>query len=205
MTTTVSPGPRQKYHHGDLRDALISATQQLIEENGIDNFSVSDACRLAGVSTAAPYKHFKSKDEMVVAAILKAMESHAQDMQRVLSEHPKGSLDRIVALGENYIETALREPQMFRLRFAHVQEDIAPEISEIGRLIYGQVQEEIRAVLGEDSINERVRERSYMLWSLVHGMSYLAMVPDFADKRPEASRDVFLRDVAARVLATDAT
>ena len=50
---------KENYHHGDLRSGLIEATRQLVEEKGPDGFSVSDACRLAGVSTAAPYKHFK--------------------------------------------------------------------------------------------------------------------------------------------------
>ncbi|NRB00609.1 MAG: helix-turn-helix transcriptional regulator, partial [Rhodobacteraceae bacterium] len=46
------------YHHGDLRAALVSATRDLVEEKGPDRFSVADACRAAGVSTAAPYRHF---------------------------------------------------------------------------------------------------------------------------------------------------
>jgi len=49
------------YHHGDLRAGLINATRQLVEEKGPEGFSVTDACGLAGVSTAAPYKHFKDK------------------------------------------------------------------------------------------------------------------------------------------------
>lgn len=54
-------------HHGDLRAGLIETVRQLVEEKGPDRFSVSDACRLAGVSTAAPYRHFSDKEDMLLA------------------------------------------------------------------------------------------------------------------------------------------
>ena len=59
-------GKRGAYHHGDLRAGLVEATRALVEEKGPDHFSVAEACREAGVSTAAPYKHFKDKDEMLL-------------------------------------------------------------------------------------------------------------------------------------------
>ena len=200
MVEQVEQKSRQRYHHGDLREALIKATQRLIEEKGIGQFSVSDACREAEVSTAAPYKHFKSKEEMVEAAILDAMERHRTTLQADLAAHPKGSLERIVAMGNNYIGFALREPGMFQQRFAQFDCEPHPDIRQSGQHIYQMVQEEVRAVIGEPEINERVRERAYMLWSFVHGMSYLAMVPEFADKRPEADQDSLLRSISERVL-----
>lgn len=200
MNKEIVQKRKPTYHHGDLREALIKATQQLIEDKGIDQFSVSDACKLAGVSTAAPYKHFKNKDEMVIAAMLQAMLRHRNDMERDLSAHEKGTLERIVALGQNYIDFALREPGMFRLRFAQFEGEAPPSVKESGQSIYGMVQEEVRAVLKEREINERVRERAYMLWSFVHGLSYLAMVPEFADKRPAISQEGLLRSISERVL-----
>ena len=55
---------KTRYHHGDLRQQLITATRALVEEKGPDGFSVSEACRAAGVSTAAPYKHFQDRTEI---------------------------------------------------------------------------------------------------------------------------------------------
>lgn len=200
MNEQTTTKPKSAYHHGDLREALIKATQQLIEEKGIDQFSVSDACRLAGVSTAAPYKHFKNKDEMILAAMLEAMLRQRAAMEHDLAPYEKGSIERIVALGHNYIHFAMREPGMFRLRFAQFDCEPLPEVRESGQGIYGVVQEEVRAAMGEAEINDTVRERSFMLWSFVHGMSYLAMVPEFADKRPSMSQDALLRSISKRVL-----
>ena len=58
-------GQKDNYHHGGLRDALIAAAREQIAEHGADNFSLADACRRAGVSTAAPYKHFRDRDEIL--------------------------------------------------------------------------------------------------------------------------------------------
>ncbi|MEM8632693.1 MAG: TetR family transcriptional regulator [Pseudomonadota bacterium] len=57
VTLTVAQ-KKGAYHHGDLRQALLEATRELVELKGPTGFSVSEACRLAGVSTAAPYRHF---------------------------------------------------------------------------------------------------------------------------------------------------
>ena len=56
---------KARYHHGELREALIGATRQLVEERGAENFTLADACRVAGVTTAAPYRHFRGKQEIL--------------------------------------------------------------------------------------------------------------------------------------------
>ncbi|HEX5998570.1 MAG TPA: helix-turn-helix domain-containing protein, partial [Hyphomicrobiaceae bacterium] len=56
---------KASYHHGGLREALIAATRQLVMERGAENFTLADACRVAGVTTAAPYRHFRSKQEIL--------------------------------------------------------------------------------------------------------------------------------------------
>ncbi|MEO0485970.1 MAG: TetR/AcrR family transcriptional regulator [Pseudomonadota bacterium] len=191
---------RSAYHHGDLRGALILATRQLIEEKGIDHFSVSDACRLAGVSTAAPYKHFKSKEGMVEAAVVDAMERHHAGLVEDIAKTEKGSMERIVAMGLNYIGFAVSEPAMFKLRFGHNEpEDSATSVA--GQEVYLAVQEEVRAALREPVINDRVLERSFMLWSFVHGLSYLSMNPNHLDKSGSQPLEPLLHNVARRVLA----
>src|SRR6266850_1938507 len=56
---------KARYHHGELREALIRATRQLVEQRGAENFTLADACRVAGVTTAAPYRHFRGKQEIL--------------------------------------------------------------------------------------------------------------------------------------------
>jgi AcrR family transcriptional regulator len=56
---------KKSFHHGDLRETLIAATHQLLIEQRPDGFTLADACRRAGVTTAAPYKHFRDKQEIL--------------------------------------------------------------------------------------------------------------------------------------------
>lgn len=56
---------KQRFHHGNLREALVAAARDLLIEHGPDGFTLADACRRAGVTTAAPYKHFRSKQEVL--------------------------------------------------------------------------------------------------------------------------------------------
>jgi len=53
-----------RYHHGELRGGLIRATRKLVEHRDAENFTLADACRVAGVTTAAPYRHFPGKEEL---------------------------------------------------------------------------------------------------------------------------------------------
>ena len=64
---TLPPTTRRKasYHHGDLEGALIPAVRRLLEREGVGGFSITEACKEIGVSTAAPYKHFSSKHEIL--------------------------------------------------------------------------------------------------------------------------------------------
>ncbi|MEJ8562537.1 TetR/AcrR family transcriptional regulator [Yoonia sp. GPGPB17] len=89
MKTEQNAHKRTSYHHGDLRSQLIEATRQLVEEKGPDHFSVSEACRRAGVSTAAPYKHFKDKTEMLREVAAAGMIRQSEQMLAELAPTPK--------------------------------------------------------------------------------------------------------------------
>ena len=73
---------KRSYHHGELRQALIDAARQLISERNGNDFSLSDACRLAGVSTAAPYRHFADKNEIVTEVVAAQTFYVAEDYHR---------------------------------------------------------------------------------------------------------------------------
>ena len=101
---------KEGYHHGDLRAQLVEAARRLIAEKGVDQFSVSKACRVANVSTAAPYNHFKSKEEMVLAVAVDGLERENRMMRDALEAAPENGLDRIIAIGRVYVSFAQDEP-----------------------------------------------------------------------------------------------
>jgi AcrR family transcriptional regulator len=72
--SAAKPTVRTAYHHGDLPDTLCRAVLELVLENGVEKVSMSDVSRRAGVSAGAPYRHFKSLDELMVSTALKVYE-----------------------------------------------------------------------------------------------------------------------------------
>ncbi len=198
----TSPGLKKvSYHHGDLRSGLIEATRQLVEEKGVDGFSVSDACRLAGVSTAAPYKHFKDKSEMITAMVMEGMGRHRQNMIDALADVPPGTPARIKALGREYVDFALREPGVFRLKFGGFTDRLDdPRLQEAGESTFNMVLREVADCLGDTEITPEVRRRGFMLWSFVHGLSFLLADPKLSELGGEVDLDIILDDMAARML-----
>ncbi|MEO1140466.1 MAG: TetR/AcrR family transcriptional regulator, partial [Pseudomonadota bacterium] len=156
----AEPLRKASYHHGDLRAGLIEATRRLVEEKGPDGFSVSDACRLAGVSTAAPYKHFKDKNEMLVAMVLEGMARHRYNMLASITDIPEGSPMRLKALGKEYITFALQEPGVFRLKFGGFTDRLDDErLQTYGEKTFEVVLEEVAKCIGETEITQNVRNR----------------------------------------------
>ncbi len=190
------------YHHGDLRAGLIEATRRLVEEKGPDGFSVSDACRLAGVSTAAPYKHFKDKNEMLVAMVLEGMERHRERMHAALEGIPEGSPDRVKAIGQEYVKFALTETGVFRLKFGGFTDRLDdPRLQEAGENTFAVVLREVAACIGETEITPEVRRRGFVLWSFVHGLSFLLQDPKLSEMSGGAGLDAILGDTAERILS----
>ncbi|MEL6681867.1 MAG: TetR/AcrR family transcriptional regulator [Pseudomonadota bacterium] len=192
---------RASYHHGDLRAQLIEATRALVEEKGPDNFSVSEACRLAGVSTAAPYKHFKDKTEMLREVAIGGMVRQSEQMLTEIAPFAEGSRDRIIALGRVYIRFATSEPEVFRLMFTwsgETEED--QNLHALGDSKFEFVQLEVAKCHGRQTIEEGDRHKAFMLWSFVHGLSFLSIDGMLKDNKMPTDLETVLADVAERIV-----
>ncbi|WP_242649892.1 TetR/AcrR family transcriptional regulator [Yoonia litorea] len=190
-----------RYHHGDLRAQLIEATRQLVEQKGPEHLSVSEASRLAGVSTAAPYKHFKDKDALLRAVADAGMVRQKNQMIEALAPLPRQSLARITALGRVYVTFAQREPAVFRLMFGlssdHGQDDA---LVEKGEATYDLVKSEVAAYRGSEIVEDIDEKRAFQLWSFVHGMSFLLIDGKLGELELSFDLDAMLNDIGQRVM-----
>lgn len=109
-------GRRTRYHHGNLREALITATLRLIEENGAGRVSVRDAARRAGVSSGAPFRHFPSREALMAAVAEEAQRRFRAEIaaaQAALTTDDP--LVRLRAMGEAYVSWVLNNPAHFQV------------------------------------------------------------------------------------------
>ncbi len=192
---------KNKYHHGDLKEQLVEAVRQLIEEHGPDGFSIAQACRLAGVSTAAPYKHFKDRDDILLNVVKSAMMRMGTAMQGAADAHPPGAPERVIELGKAYVDFARREPGIFALMFGlagdHADQD---ELTCMGRATYGIVTGVVSEHLGLPPDHPDVDARAYALWCAVHGHAFL-MLDGKADRtKIQVSEDAYLALVGGALL-----
>jgi AcrR family transcriptional regulator len=108
--------PPKPYHHGDLRRVLIDAALGLAEEGGIEEVSMREAARRAGVSPGAPFRHFESRDALMTAAAEEAQRRFRVEIETALREAPADDpLLRFRSLGLAYLRWAMRNPAHFEI------------------------------------------------------------------------------------------
>jgi AcrR family transcriptional regulator len=164
------------YHHGDLKAQLVEATRALVEEHGPDRFSVAQACRLAGVSTAAPYRHFETRQDMLDAVSEDGLRRMHTRLIAAAKGHAPGSDEAVTALGEAYVAFALAEPGVYRLTFSMTAEDDPERVAkmkDMGHACFGAVLDQVAHRYALPPDNPRVLETGLQLWTMVHGLSFL--------------------------------
>ena len=121
------------YHHGDLRRALMDAAITLAEKEGIDSVTMSKVAAESGVSSGAPYRHFKDRQELLRACCLRAVEKLAARLEKAASS-ADDPLEGFRRTGVEYVRFAVEDPVSFRLvsRWDLMQREDVSEESATG-------------------------------------------------------------------------
>jgi AcrR family transcriptional regulator len=110
------PGRDGRYHHGDLRAALIDTAVEIIGERGVRGFSLAEASRRLGVASSAPYAHFADRDEFLAAVAVHAYELFNRQFLPEINEFPEPA-DRLAALVRSYVRFAGAHRPLFEVIF----------------------------------------------------------------------------------------
>ena len=170
------------YHHGNLKEALISAGLEILSEQGIEGLSLRNVTKRIGVSHTASYNHFSDK-QALLAAISTA--GHEQLHQILLDtfEKTKHSSSHIISeIAWAYLQFALDNPAIFKLMFSGALEEERdhPEYVEISQKSIALFEEIIAFCQSKGQLPEgRVENIAVKLWSLVHGFTYLMLENQF--------------------------
>jgi AcrR family transcriptional regulator len=101
---------KRGYHHGNLKQALVEATLALIQETGPQGFTMAEAAKLAGVSAAAPYRHFAGREDLIAEAARQGYEIFADLMAFAYNDGKPSALAAFEATGRAYLAFARKHP-----------------------------------------------------------------------------------------------
>jgi AcrR family transcriptional regulator len=193
--------PKKRFHHGDLREALIEATRELLIEHGPDGFTLADACRRAGVTTAAPYKHFRDKQEILEEIVARGFEELAAANAKAVTEGGRGTLAGITAMGISYVDFAVAQPALFRLMFGHKSAIRKIEhVEETGKQCLKNVVDEVAAYSRKHGHAADAEAIAIRLWTFVHGASSLQLDGDYQRVAPGLDVHALIADVTPKLL-----
>ncbi len=106
----------KRYHHGDLKAALVDGAVELIVERGVRGFSLAELSRRLGVTVAAPYRHFASRDELLAAVAVRALQSFGEALAAQSPETDPAE-ERLAAMAGGYVRFAAEQPALFGVVF----------------------------------------------------------------------------------------
>src|SRR5262245_58431746 len=160
---------RSGYHHGNLREALVNAARRLIAARGPGGFTLVEAARLAGVSAAAPYRHFKDRDALLAEVARRGFAEFDGRLRAAWDGAAHDPDAAFLRMGEAYLAFARQEPGYYGAMFA--ARPPRPRGARAGAKTsgFGALEGAI-AEVGEGD----PRLLAYLVWALSHGVATLA-------------------------------
>jgi len=164
------------YHHGNLREALVRAALELIAEKGAAGFTFADAARWAGVSPAAPYRHFRDRDELLADVARRGFEQFEIALKRAWSDGRPDTFAAFEALGKAYLAFARTEPAFYSAMFeAGIALDASPELRLAGDRAFAVLRDAAEKLAARLPAKSRppALMMALHIWSLAHGVASL--------------------------------
>ena len=182
------------YHHGDLRAALVRAAMELLEESGEADLSLRAVARRAGVSAAAPYRHYADREALVSAV---AAVGYRELAQQLAAAHPSPSTpEQLASVAIAYVQFALERPALFRIMFTEpCDRDNDDRVAATAA-----VAQYVRAIVERAFPEADADALATAIWALVHGLAFL-----YLDGKLDASSQTVVADritAAIRALLT---
>jgi len=192
------------YHHGNLKEALVRAALELIREKGPAGFTFAEAARWAGVSPAAPYRHFRDRDELLSSVALQGFERFAAMLATAWNDGRPNTRKAFDELGKAYLAFARTEPAYYSAMFeAAIPLDTNPELLAASERAFGVLRTATEALIAQMPARERppVLMMALHIWALSHGIASLfgrgdaarRALPMTAEELLEAGVLIYLR------------
>lgn len=196
-------GPRG-YHHGNLKEALLRAALELIAKKGPAGFTFAEAARWAGVSPAAPYRHFRDRDELLANVAHRGFEQFAAVLAKAWNDGKPDPVTALDRMGKAYLAFARSEPAYYSAMFeAGIALDTSPELHAAGDGAFAVLRTaaERLAAIVPGAKRPPALMMALHIWSTTHGIASLfargdagrRSLPMSAEELLEAAILIYLR------------
>jgi len=192
------------YHHGNLKEALLRAALELIAQKGPAGFTFAEAARWAGVSPAAPYRHFRDRDELLANVALRGFQQFESVLARAWDDGRPDVFSALERLGKAYLDFANAEPAYYSAMFeAGIAQATNPELREAGERAFAVLRGAAERLCAQ--VPAQTRPPALMValhvWVMAHGIASLfgrgdagrRSLPMSPDELLEANMLIYLR------------
>lgn len=169
--------PRDQYHHGDLRRALLQAAVRTLQKRGFDALTLRAVGSELGVSRSALYRHFADKSALLTAVASEGFRTLHADLRGAWENAGKGRVG-LLAMGEAYVRFAQHNPWHYRVMFGSgFQLDTDdPELNEAGKASFGVLVESLVEQQAQGLVQkDDAKTQANFVWAVVHGIAMLAI------------------------------
>ena len=176
----------KRYHHGDLRNALIRAGQAILAEEGVAGLDLRKVARAAGVSHAAPYRHFADKQALLAAIAEQGFEQLTARMRAALAEAPDDVRSQLTLLAHAYVGFAFDHPAHMREMFSGLTVERAayPSLHAAAKAAFQQVMQVVEGGQSRRAIGPGdPASLATIVWSQIHGITMLLIEDQIMDMK----------------------
>jgi AcrR family transcriptional regulator len=195
------------YHHGNLKEALLRAALELIAQKGPAGFTFAEAARWAGVSPAAPYRHFRDRDELLASVALRGFSQFEAALERAWDDGRPDVFTALDRLGKAYLDFARSEPAYYSAMFeAGIPLGTNPELREAGDRAFAVLRRAAEKLCVQAPARPPALMVALHIWAIAHGIASLfgrgdaarRTLPMSPEELLEAEVLVYLRGLGVR-------
>ena len=188
------------YHHGNLKEALLQAALGLIAEKGAAGFTFADAARMAGVSPAAPYRHFRDRDELLSSIAQRGFEQFEAALTAAWDDGRPDTVTAFERVGKAYLAYARNEPAFYSAMFeSGLAIDVNPALQAAGERAFAVIRaaaERLAALAPPGVARPPALMMALHIWSMSHGVASLFARGDAARRKlPMSAEDLLEAEV----------
>ena len=184
------------YHHGNLKEALLQAALDLIAKKGAAGFTFADAARIAGVSPAAPYRHFRDRDELLSNIAERGFEQFESALSEAWDDGRPDTVSAFERVGKAYLAFAREKPAFHSAMFeSGLAADVSAGLQAAGERAFAVIRaaaERLAALAPQGSPRPPALMMALHIWSMSHGVASLFARGDGARRKLPMSAEELL-------------